>query len=89
MLQVDRILNSIFDSITWLLSETEGNQVWLVDCGDIIPILGKKKKQEMCFFLNKHEKASDNKKCKECRNKCKQSFRAVIVRCPNYNPRNH
>ncbi len=41
MLQVDRIVNSIFDSITWLLSETESNQVWLVDCGDIAPILEK------------------------------------------------
>lgn len=43
----------------------------------------------MSFFLNEKEKAAYNKKCKECRNKCKQSFRAVIVRCPNYNPRNH
>lgn len=41
MLQVDRIVNSIFDSITWLLSETESNQVWLVDCGDVEPILEK------------------------------------------------
>ena len=30
MLYVDKIVNSIFDSITWLLSETESNQVWLV-----------------------------------------------------------
>ena len=38
MLKVEYIVNSIFDSITWLLSEVEGNQVWLVDCGDIKPI---------------------------------------------------
>ena len=39
MLKVEYIVNSIFDSITWLLSETESNQVWLVDCGDISPII--------------------------------------------------
>lgn len=41
MLQVERIVNSIFDSNTWLLSMTECNQVWLVDCGDIAPIKDK------------------------------------------------
>ena len=39
MLKVEYIVNSIFGSITWLLSETESNQVWLVDCGDISPII--------------------------------------------------
>lgn len=34
MLSVDFIVNSVFDSITWLLSDTESNRVWLVDCGD-------------------------------------------------------
>ena len=41
MLQVKGIVNSIFDSMTWLLSETESNQVWIVDCGDISPIIEK------------------------------------------------
>ena len=41
MLQVDKIVNSIFDSITWLLSETESNRVWLVDCGDVDSIIEK------------------------------------------------
>lgn len=41
MLYVDKIVNSIFDSITWLLSETESNQVWLVDCGDFDLIIDK------------------------------------------------
>ena len=41
MLEVDYIVNSIFDSITWLLSETESNQVWLIDCGDYPPIQDK------------------------------------------------
>ena len=39
MLQVNKIVNSIFDSITWLLSEAESNRVWLVDCGDIETII--------------------------------------------------
>ena len=39
MLKVEYIVNSIFDSMTWLLSETEGSQVWLVDCGDVAPII--------------------------------------------------
>ena len=34
MLTVDYIVNSVFDSTTWLLSDTESNRVWLVDCGD-------------------------------------------------------
>ena len=39
MLKVEHIVNSIFDSMTWLLSETEGGQVWLIDCGDVAPII--------------------------------------------------
>ena len=45
MLKVESIVNSIFSSMTWILSETEDNGVWLVDCGDVAPImnqLGKK-----------------------------------------------
>jgi glyoxylase-like metal-dependent hydrolase (beta-lactamase superfamily II) len=41
MLKIDYIRNSFFDSMTWLLSETESNQVWIVDCGDVEPILEK------------------------------------------------
>ena len=54
MLQVDRIVNSIFDSITWLLSETESNQVWLVDCGDIVPILQKTKGKTVAGVMLTH-----------------------------------
>ena len=54
MLQVDRIVNSIFDSITWLLSEIESNQVWLVDCGDIAPILEKIKGKTVAGVLLTH-----------------------------------
>ena len=41
MLKIDHVVNSIFDSITWLLSEMESNQVWLVDCGDTETVLEK------------------------------------------------
>lgn len=41
MLQVDKIVNSFFDSITWLLSEDGSSRVWLVDCGDVLPIIEK------------------------------------------------
>ena len=41
MLNVDYIVNSFFDSITWLLSDEGGSRVWLVDCGDIEPIIDK------------------------------------------------
>ena len=43
MLKVEYIVNSIYDSITWFLSETNSGQVWLVDCGDtasLIEIIG-------------------------------------------------
>lgn len=41
MLKVEYIVNSFFCSMTWLLSETEGNQVWLIDCGDVEPVIKK------------------------------------------------
>ena len=41
MLKIDYIVNSFFDSMTWLLSETESNHVWLVDCGDVAPVMEK------------------------------------------------
>lgn len=54
MLQLDNIVNSIFDSITWLLSETESNRVWLVDCGDFDPIMEKIETREVAGVLLTH-----------------------------------
>lgn len=54
MLQVDKIVNSIFDSITWLLSDDESNQVWLVDCGDVKPIIDKIDEREIAGVLLTH-----------------------------------
>lgn len=39
MLKIDYIVNSVFDSMTWLLSDEGSSWVWLVDCGDIEPII--------------------------------------------------
>lgn len=54
MLQIDKIVNSIFDSITWLLSETASNWVWLVDCGDVEPILEMIGNHEIAGVLLSH-----------------------------------
>ena len=54
MLKVEYIVNSIFDSMTWLLSDTESNQVWLVDCGDIIPISERVGDREIVGVLLTH-----------------------------------
>lgn len=39
MLKVDHIVNTIFNSITWVLSDSDSDHVWLVDCGDVAPVL--------------------------------------------------
>lgn len=41
MFQVDYIVNSIFTSRTYILSEESADYVWLVDCGDVDKILAK------------------------------------------------
>lgn len=39
MLKVDHITNSIFNSRTYVLSDSGSDAVWLVDCGDVEPLL--------------------------------------------------
>lgn len=39
MLNIDHITNSIFNSRTYILSRDGSDVVWLVDCGDVEPIL--------------------------------------------------
>lgn len=36
------------------------------------------------FWIDENGKVKYNAKCAECRHKCKQSFRAVLFACPNY-----
>lgn len=41
------------------------------------------RKEDWVFFMDKG-KLKFNEKCQGCVHSCKQSFRAVIVRCPKY-----
>lgn len=41
MLIIDCALNSILNSVTWILTETENDRIWLVDCGDMKQIIEK------------------------------------------------
>lgn len=54
MLIIDSIVNSVFNSITWLLSDNESCKVWLVDCGDVEPILSKLGDREVAGVLLTH-----------------------------------
>ena len=54
MLRVDHIVNSIFNSITWILSDSESDYVWLVDCGDVAPIIGMIGKKDVAGVLLTH-----------------------------------
>lgn len=41
-------------------------------------------KLEWAFFLDADGRRKYNDVCRRCVHDCKQSFRAVIVRCPRY-----
>jgi hydroxyacylglutathione hydrolase len=46
MLKIDIIVNSIFNSNTYIISDTTSPDAWLIDCGDLEPILtGLEKRQ--------------------------------------------
>ncbi len=47
--------------------------------------LSKKAKQEWDFFINpKTGRRTYNSLCLKCKNKCKQSHKAIVVFCPKY-----
>lgn len=46
--------------------------------------MSEKKKQELAFFLNDKNRITYCEKCRKCTEECKQSFRAMVVACPNY-----
>ncbi len=46
--------------------------------------LSQKFKEEWEFFLNKYNRITFNKQCKQCELDCKQSYKAQIVFCPNF-----
>ena len=39
MLKVSHIVNSVFSSRTYILPNDTGNEFWLVDCGDVAPVM--------------------------------------------------
>lgn len=54
MLQIDHIVNSIFTSITWLLSVPDNDNVWLVDCGDCDKIVRRIEGRKIAGVLLTH-----------------------------------
>ena len=50
-----------------------------------MPRLSKKAKQEWDFFINPEtSRRTYNSLCLKCKNKCKQSHKAIVVFCPKY-----
>ena len=49
-----------------------------------MPRMSKQKKKEWDFYLNENGRISYNELCRKCDHECKQSFRAVIISCPEY-----
>ena len=45
-----------------------------------------RKINDLAFFQNDRNKVQYCEKCMVCRKDCKQSFRAVIIRCPRFDP---
>lgn len=41
-------------------------------------------KGKMSFFMNSDSLIEYNRKCLDCENECKQSFRATILKCDLY-----
>ena len=50
-----------------------------------MPRMSKQKKEEWDFFLDENGRTTYNELCRKCDRECKQSFRAVIISCPEYN----
>ena len=49
-----------------------------------MPRMSKRDKEEWAFFLNDKGRIIYNEMCRKCERDCKQSFRAVIISCPEY-----
>ena len=37
--KIDQIINSVYDSVTYLITSNTDNLLYLIDCGDAQPIL--------------------------------------------------
>lgn len=49
-----------------------------------MPRMSKHNKLEWSFFLSEKGRRKYNMLCCLCKEKCKQSFRAVVIECPGY-----
>ena len=49
-----------------------------------MPRMSKKNKIEWDFYLDENGRISYNELCRNCDRSCKQSFRAMIISCPEY-----
>ena len=49
-----------------------------------MPRMPKYLKREWAFFLDGRGRKAYNELCRRCDRDCKQSFRAIVVQCPNY-----
>ena len=49
-----------------------------------MPRMSKQEKEEWDFFLDENGQITYNELCRKCDRECKQSFRAVIISCPEY-----
>lgn len=47
--------------------------------------MSKTKAEEMSFYRNINGDIQFNKLCEYCKRTCKQSFRAIIIKCPEIN----
>ena len=49
-----------------------------------MPRMPKYLKEEWAFFLNDKGRKTYNALCRKCQGDCKQSFRAIVIQCPEY-----
>lgn len=65
-------------AVSVLLKNTKGKEV------SAIPRMPKYLKREWAFFLDARGRKKYNELCRKCERDCKQSFRAILIRCPHY-----
>ena len=49
-----------------------------------MPRMSKKAKEEWSLYLNARNRKAYTELCRCCRQRCKQSFRVVLLACPMY-----
>ena len=49
-----------------------------------MPRMPKYLKKEWAFFLDQRGRKKYNELCRKCERSCKQSFRCLVIECPNY-----